>query len=248
MIFVDKAVGSADLEPMLRKTGVPVELAWIGTADVEFMGRGVNGDPVLIGIEVKRLTELTGDWDRFAGVQVPKMQAPTYAHRWLIYEGEWTKDKRSGLLTRWAGKRGRKPLHGQANALALRKKLLTLEMCAGFHKERTYDRAETVEAIVALYRFWTDDDLDKHKSHIVNYQPIGLLPLSKFAHAFGAWPDISVKRAKAVARKFKNSIRRASSASVDEWAALEVPDEEGNVRHLGAKTAEKLVRFLNGEE
>lgn len=248
MIFVDRAVGSADLEPLLRKAGLPVELAHIGTADLEFMGRGVEGDPLLIGVEVKRLTELTGDWDRFAGVQVPKMQAPTYAHRWVIYEGEWTKDKRSGLLTRWAGKRGRKPLHGQANALALRKKLLTLEMCAGFHKERTYDRVETVDAIVALYRFWTDDDLDQHRSHIVNYQPIGLVPRSKWEQAFGAWPDISTKRAKAVARAFKNSIHLASSASVDEWAELEVPDEDGNVRRIGPKIAQKIVRFLHGEE
>ena len=246
MIYVDRAIGSKDLIPLLLKRGLPVTDAHLEYSDVEFSGRGELGEPVMVGIEVKRLTELTGDYDRFAGEQVPKMQAPHYDHRWLIYEGEWITDRKSGLLQKWSGRR-RRPLHGQANVMALRKKLLTLEMCAAFHKERTYDRAETVEVIEALYRFWNDEDLDKHKSHIVNYQPIGLVPLSGYQKAFAAWPKISTVRAKAMARLFRNSLRLACSATVEELAALEVPDEEGNIRRLGLKTAQRLDRFLNGD-
>lgn len=248
MIFVDTATGSADLEPLLKKVGLPVSLAHLEYADVEFVGRGVKGEPLIIGIEVKRLTELTSDYDRFAGVQVPKMQSPHYAHRWLIYEGEWQTDKASGTLMQWARGKRRRPLRGQSNALALRKKLLTLEMCAGFHKERTYNRAETVEAITALYRFWTDDDLDQHRSHIVTYQPQGLIPFTRVQQAIAAWPHLSTKRCRAVAARFKNSIRLASSASVDEWAEITIPDDEGRLRKLGTKTAQAIVAFLNGDK
>src|SRR3990167_9163849 len=141
MLFVSPEVGSRDLEAPLRTAGLSVDASTpLQYADIEFAGRGVKGKPVLIGVEVKRLSELTGDYDRFAGVQVPKMQAPAYDYRWLVYEGEWVTDKRSGLLTRWGGRRHgkRKAIQGQANTHALRKKLLTLEMCGGFHTHRTY--------------------------------------------------------------------------------------------------------------
>ena len=65
MIFVDKAVGSASLVPLLEKMGLPVTPSWLDYSDIEFCGRGVKAEPVMIGIECKRLSELTSDWDRF---------------------------------------------------------------------------------------------------------------------------------------------------------------------------------------
>ena len=245
MIYVDYHIGSKDLLPLLLKEGVPAQEADLGNADIEFAGRGIKGAPCMIGIEVKRLSELTADWDRLAGEQVPKMQEPHYDHRWIIYEGEWRRDRMG-----WLQKRGRggRPMgmRGQANASALSKKLYTLEMCAGFHRERTYDRAETVKVIADWYRFWTDLDLDQHKSHIVRYQSIGLIPLKPVAYAIAAWPGVGNKRARSVEKFFRGSIRLACSASVEEWASLETTDGDGAVRKLGMKTAEKIVAFLNG--
>lgn len=245
MIFIDRAIGSADLVVPLRKAGLPAELAHLEYADVEFIGRGVKGTPVMVGVEVKRLSELTSDFDRLAGHQIPKMLAH-YDHRWLVYEGEWDQD-RHGLLLRRTGRRNRAPQYGQAQASALRKKLLTLEMCGGMHRQQTKDRVDTVRFLHDLYRWFTDDDMDEHKSHIVVYQPHGLIPLTKVQQAIAAWPHLSTKRCKAVAAAFKGSIRLATSASVNTWAALEIPDDEGRVRKLGRTTAEAIVRFLNGE-
>ena len=246
MIFIDDSVGSVDLAPILEKMGLTVEVVDLQYCDVEFAGRGVKDEPVQIGIELKKLQELTTGWDRLAGHQVPKMLHP-YDHRWLIFEGEWRQNRRGTLLRR-TGRGSFKPLHGQSNASALRKKLITLEMCGGMHVAHTTSRVDTARYVVDLYRWWTDDAFDEHKSHIVNYQPHGLIPLTKFEQAFGAWPHLSSKRAKPVAKKFRNSIRLASSASVEDWAGIEVADDKGKVRRIGPKHAEDIVRFLNGEE
>ena len=259
MIFVDAASGSNTLAPLLEKAGLPIyrgedgSLPHLEYADVEFTGRGVGGEQVLIGVEVKRLTELTGDFDRLVGHQIPKMN-PQYAHRYILIEGEWLQNKRGTLIMR-VGRMNFRPLHGQCDATQLRKKLLTLEMCAGVHliKVNHWGRdgswsVETVRELTTLYRWWTDDDFDQHKSHIVHYQPHGILPMTKFQQAFAGLPGLSTKRAKPVAKVFKNSLRRAVNASQEQWAEIEIPGEDGNVRRLGKKFASDIDLFLDGKE
>jgi ERCC4-type nuclease len=246
MIFVSPEQGSADLAPHLERLGLKVDVVKLDWADVEFAGRGIKDEPIMIGIEVKRLQELTSDYDRFAGHQLPKMLTH-YAHRYLVWEGEWMKN-RKGLLYGRAGKKKFRVLHGQANASALQKKLITLEMCGGIHVTSTRSRAQTVDYIADLYRWWNDDAFDEHKSHIVHYQPHGIIPLNEFEQAFAGFRNLSTKRARAVSRHFKNSIALASSASAKEWAAIETADEAGKVRKIGDKTATDIVRFLHGEK
>jgi ERCC4-type nuclease len=246
VIFVDPAQGSADLAPLLAQRGLEVQVTHLGSADVEFAGRGAKNTSALIGVEVKRLGELTSDYERLAGHQLHKLLA-RYDHRWLVWEGEWVR-ARSGALVKKLYHGNMKPLHGQNNAASLQKKLLTLELLGGLHVQGTRNRRDTVDFLVTLYRWWTDDAFDEHRSHIVHYVPHGLIPLTEVQQAFAAWPGLSLVRCKAVAAHFKNSLRLAVGASVDEWASIEVPEDEGRrVRKLGHKTAERMVRFLQGE-
>jgi hypothetical protein len=256
---VDAASGSNTLAPLLEQAGLPIyrdedgNLPHLEFADVEFTGRGVGGEQLMIGVEVKRLSELTGDFDRFAGHQLLKM-SPNYAHRYLLVEGEWLQNKRGSLIKR-TGRASFRPLHGQCDATQLRKKLLTLEMCGGIHvhlinhwgRDGSWS-SETVRYMSALYRWWTDEDLDKHKSHIVNYQPHGLVPLNKYQQAFGGLPGVSTKRAKVIAKTFKNSLRVACQAPLDTWAEIETADDSGGVRRLGMKFAIEMDKFLNGKD
>ena len=246
MIFVSPETGSKDLGPLLRKRGLEVhDTTPLLYADVEFVGRGVGSTPVQIGVEVKRLTELTTDWDRFAGEQIPKMLA-CYDHRWVVYEGEWIRDARGRLCKKLFSISA--PLHGDNNASSLRKKLITLEMNGGFHRQNTRNRVDTVDFLVDLYRWWTDEDEDKHKSHIVVYEPKGITPMSIYQRAFAAWPHLSRVRCKAVARRFHNSIKEACMATVEDWTELEVPSDDGKTsRRLGTSVAEDIVKFLRGE-
>ena len=253
MLFVDRATGSNTFYPLLEKAGLPCELAHLEWADVEFYGRGEKGKSVSVGIELKRLSELTGDWDRFAGEQVPKM-LDHYDHRYLVVEGEWSQNRRGTLLKR-VGKRQFKPLPGQSDASALRKKLITLEMCGGFHVCLINHSAqhgswtpETVRFVSNLYHWWTDDDFDQHKSHIVNYEPKGIVPLNQFERGFAAWPGLSTKRARVVSKFFHKSIAAACVAPDEVWATIEVPSEDGRVVRLGTKLATALVEYLHGRK
>lgn len=255
MIFVDQSVGSASLLPLLEKAGLPCGLANLKDADgadLEFMGRGEGGQGVLVGIELKRLTELTSDWDRFAGEQIPKM-LHSYDHRFLVVEGQWIQNRRGALLRR-TSRRAFQVLHGQCDAAQLRKKLITLEMCAGIHVCLINHQGrggswsvETLRFVTTLYHWWTDDNMDAHKSHIVTYEPRGILPLNKYERAFAAWPGISTKRARVIARVFGNSISAAVENPIADWAGLEVPDEKGKPHRLGTKFADTITRFLRGQ-
>lgn len=247
MVFVSPEDGSHDLVAPLRRMGLPVTETKLEFADVEFVGRGVKGRQVLVGIECKRLSEITGDWDRLVGHQVLKM-TPQYDHRWVVVEGAWETNSGGRLVrrSRWSGKPS--PLKGVDNASIVRKRLLTLEMCGGVHVQMTRTRPETVAFLRDLYRWWTDEDEDEHKSHIVNYEPRGVIPLNEYQRGFAAWPGISVVRAKALAKHFDNAIRRACSASVAELSEIEVPSDDGrSVRRLGAAVASDLHRYLRGE-
>jgi hypothetical protein len=245
MIFVSSETGSKHLVDPLRKAGLPVEdPIKLDYADVEFSGRGIKGAATSVGVEIKHVSELTSDWDRLCGEQIPKM-LDNYDHRWLVYEGEWIQDRQGRLLKR--GKHGRLvPHHGQNNAASLRKKLLTLEMCAGMHVHHTKDVTDTVRFLRDLFRWWTDEDIDKHKSHIVSYTPTSLLRHSDFVEAVGRWPGVGLQRAKAADKFFKGNVRRAAMAGLHEWAAIETVDDDKKTRKIGLKTAARIVDFLEG--
>ena len=244
MIFISPEIGSADLVAPLRKAGLEVDCVRLDWADIEFTGRGDKGEPVQVGIEVKRLGELVSDWDRFAGEQIPKMVAH-YQYRYLMYEGEWKQNNTGRLLRRGAGSVYR-PLHGQSNASALRKKLYGLPLRAGVLTVQTRDHADTVRNIIDLYRMWSDDDFDKHTSHLVVYHPHGLLQVSDFVKAVSAWPRIGVQIARAAEKLFKGSVRRAAMAGPQEWAGLETVNSDGGLRKVGLSVATDIDNFLEG--
>lgn len=246
MIFISPEQGSADLAPLLRKQGieVPEPLVALDYADAEFTGRGVKGKPVSIGVEVKRLQELTSDWNRLAGHQIPKM-IEHYDYRYLIYEGKW-KQNRKGTLLKRAGAQTFRPLRGRSNASSLRKQLYGLSLRAGVLTYRTEDRTDTIRYLVDLYRMWTDDNFEEHRSHLVVYEPQSLLNQSDFCRAVAAWPHVGLQRARAAEKVFK-SVRHASMAHFSRWAAIETIDNDGKLRKIGTKTAMKIEKFLEGE-
>ena len=245
MIFVSTEIGSTHLADPLRRAGLEVVTVKLDYADIEFSGRGIGGVATSVGIEVKHISELISDWDRLCGEQVPKM-LDQYDHRWLVYEGEWLQDRQGRLLKRGKDKRF-KPHHGQNNAASLRKKLLTLEMCAGFHVQHTKDDEATVRFLRDLYRWWLDDDQDQHRSHIVSYHPVGMIRDTDFVYAVGAWPGVGRSRAKAAEHVFDSSITKAAMAGAQEWANVETTDDDGKTRKIGLKTAERIVAFLKGK-
>ena len=94
---IDSSAGSKDLIEPLKRAGVPVEAATLQFGDVEIIGRGPEGRPVTVGVELKRLSDAFQCLrdGRFAA-QLRGMRE-TYEVSWLLLEGRFQKDKRGHL-------------------------------------------------------------------------------------------------------------------------------------------------------
>jgi len=251
VIFVDDRIGSRDLGPDLEAVDLPVSVVRMESADVAFEGRGIGGHPVDIGVELKKLT--TSDLvdslrtGRLAGEQLPKMlgEQGAYDYAWIVVEGSWRLDRFGRILTK--SRDGWHPLPGRMTGAEMEKQLLTLDLCGGARIRFTVNRAATVQFLSSLYRWWTDKNLDDHRSHLSTHEPVSFFPVSPFCAAIMKWPEIGLKTALAAEAAFGGSVMRAAMATTTEWAAIETVDKKGTHRRLGMKAATRIVQFVTGE-
>jgi hypothetical protein len=208
--------------------------------DIAFEGRGERGKKVQVGIEFKKLSELVGALrtGRLQGHQAPGMQ-DAFDFRYLLIEGELIYDKRGQMLRR-AGRKEFKPI-GMGVGEFL-KRINVLHLMWGLNPQWAQTRRDSLLMIEMLYRVWTDQDLDEHKSHLGIYQPPHIVPLSPFRQAVSGplFPGISVRKSFAVERHFRGSLRAATNASAEEWSYIEVQDKTGASKVIGMKTASKI--------
>lgn len=247
MLLVDDRAGSKDLIVPLRQMGLEVESTRLPFGDLAWEGRGAKGRPVSIGVEFKQVGELVQSLrsERFQGHQLPGMRRE-YDHSWLLIEGELLYNKKGQLLRR-RGRRETALLPGQMSVGELLKRLFVLHLCGGVNPVLVPTRRDTLQAIEALYRTWTDTDLDKHKSHLGIYAAPPLLPISNTRSVLKQFPEVGMQLSLAAEREFQ-TVQNAANASVEEWAALETIDDTGKPRRLGRKAAERIVLFCKGEE
>lgn len=246
MVFVDPRDGSCDLAEPLRKLGLEVIDDEQIPADVMFTGRGLGGAPVEIGIEYKKLSELIQSLrtERLQGYQLPTMRAKQadgrarFDHAYLLVQGERVFDAR-GMLLKRTSKRTFRPLPGHMTLGELYKRTHVMHLRGGLNPAFVDTRADAARWIEALYRVWTDKDLDKHRSHLGIYNPEPLEPMSGFQRRMIGFPGVGPKLAEAAERKFK-TIRRAVNASPAEWAELTTEDDRGKTRKFGMAHARKL--------
>lgn len=246
MLLVDYRKGSKELLTPLTDLGLPAEITELAFGDIAFTGRGIGGKPVDIGIEYKQLRECVASMQtaRLQGYQAEGLQ-DTYDFRWLLVEGEILFDSQ-GILQRRCGRRELKPLPGRMSVSEYWKRINVLHLCWGLNPVHTPTVRHTVKWIEALYRTWTDADLDKHKSHLAIYEPPRLVPLSDFRRAVCKWPGVGMRTSAALEQAFKGSLRRAAVAPVDVWAKIQVPDDTGKMRKFGDTRARTVVNFLEG--
>ena len=247
LLLVDRREGSHDLVKPLLAMGLLVEEVTLDFGDVAFTGRGNGGKPVEIGVEFKTLSELCSALrtERLTGHQLPGMRE-TFDYSWLLVEGELMFNAKGQLLRKSKfGARKPKLMEGGMGVSEFSKRLLGLHISGGLTPWMTRNRAETLQWIAALYRTWTDKDLDKHDSHIGIYTAPTLVPISDERQALCMYPGVGMAVSKAAMDKFK-SVRRASNGNLHEWAELTTQDQKGNSRKFGEKSAQKVVDFLEG--
>jgi hypothetical protein len=259
VILCDNRAGSIELYDPLIAAGLPVELTQMPFGDLAFAGRGA-GTPLLIGLEHKKLPDLVQSLadNRLAGHQLLGLVNPAnYDRAYLIIEGEWDADS-TGRVCRQLPIKGRRvvsPLKGAPPAIELEKRVLTLAHRGGLHVRWTRSQAETVRFVTALYRWWSDEDLEDHRSHLAIYapdfDPVLREPLTTFRKGLDGLVDgVGFAMSKAVenavfdAALERGSWERLRAMTVDDLADIAVVTSKGKTRRLGPAKAKQIKEAL----
>lgn len=249
VLLVDNRDGSCELAEPLTARGLPVRSLRMPYGDLAWVGRGLKGCQVSVGVEFKRLQELVGSLrtERLQGRQMIGMR-DEFDYSYLLMEGELLYDTQGTLLKRviYRGRETLESLPGQMTISELLMRLNVLHLCGGLTPILSPSREDTLQLISALYRTWTDKDLDQHRSHIAMYNAPPLVPISQQRMTLKTLPRIGMRASKAVADHFGNNLGRAFAASVEEWAGIEVIGDNGKPRKLGKAVAREIVAFIKG--
>lgn len=172
VMLVDERVGSKDLLGPLCRYGVPAELTHLDFGDFAFIGKGLEGADVFIGIELKETRDLVSSMysQRFAGHQAIGLQS-TYNQIWLLTEGIWRADD-SGVMEHMA-KGWRQVMVGTRRVMLndLESWILSQVTAFGFKYWHSPTRVDTIRFLSVLYRWWTAKELQEHRSHQAIYLP-----------------------------------------------------------------------------
>jgi ERCC4-type nuclease len=241
MLLIDSRIGSADLCEPLRDMGLPAELTTLPFGDCAFEGRGNDDKPVMVGVELKKLGDLVSSLrtGRLSGHQLPGLVGPdsAYGYSWLLVEGTYRPGARGVIEvpTRFGQWR---PLQGKMALSELEKRVLTLELLGGLHVRFTVGRPATLHFLANLYRWFSDQSMDRHQSHIAAiHKPSTILRISDQRKTFATLPGVGVRTSLFVEQRF-GSLERAVLATQDEWEEIE---------GIGPKTASSIMRYIHGE-
>ena len=252
-MLIDAATGSNELAAPLRKMGLPVEITHLDYGDIVFSGRGEGGQKLYIGIEFKKVGEFVESLNvtkRFQGHQLLGL-TKDFDRRYLVVEGDFHSDKQ-GRAVVFRGKGKPRPLPGAGNAVALEQEIINLTTRGGMWVKETSTRAQTLRFLQACYRYWTDKDLDEHKSHLAIYAPDldrGLLsPTSDFRRVLVVLlPGIGISTSKSVETRClvngKPSLRKMLSLTEIDWAEITTASK-GKTRRLGDSRAKQIMGTL----
>lgn len=214
----DRAAGMiADL----RKLGIPAHLGKLEFGDVSFPGRGPDGE-VLVGIELKTVGGLITDMHtgRFAGHQVPGMQKQ-YAYRYLLLEGAM-RPASDGMLEVPKGAQHWWSPSPRIMYTDFLKFVEDVDLRAGFHIRRAWNRMDTLYTVAAIYQSWQKDwrahralkQFNESPGGVVLFAPPTLTRL--WAHDL---PGIGWDRSEAAEKVFGTPLALAQATKGD-WESV----------------------------
>lgn len=246
-MVIDRRAGSCDLFPqlqMVRPRIRDLELGDLSYGDIQIVGNGPEGAPVLVGVEYKKLGDLVQciDNGRFVGHQLPGM-LECYQDVWLLVEGIW-REGRDGGVEVPRGQSWKPILGGQTrgfSASSLYGFLMTLQIKLAVKVVCTGTLPQTVRWLSALNRWWTDKEWEEHRAHLAFDQSTALSLISRpslVRRIAKELPGVGWGRSGAIAKHF-GSVMEMVTAPTGEWQSIE---------GVGKVTAEKIVRALDGEE
>lgn len=242
-ILVDPRIGSGDLVPELRALGCPVESVSLDFADCAFVGNGPGGEPVLVGIELKRTDDILAciTSARFSGHQLPGL-VQTYNEVYLVIEGIYRPNPKDGVLEVRHGKDWKPVTIGNRSWLCkdFEAFLTTVEIRGGVRLRRTSSRNETARVVSNLYKWWMCEYED-HTAHLAIHRSRDTALLTKPSLRFqiaNVLPGLGYVKAGMAAGHFP-SVKTMIMASPNEWARLP---------GIGKKIANDIVDAVSAED
>ena len=238
MILIDSRTGSAELAPYLK---TPKIICHLDYADFAFTGNGPQG-PVFIGVERKALLDLLGSMTsgRLSGHQLTGLR-DAYDHVYLLVEGIWKADRRSGVLMRPVKRRWIPVTLGSRRFMAreLYNFINTLAVICGVHVVFTSDPYETGQWLDATFAWWTKP-WNKHTAHQQWHMPDEVASFTKpslTARLWAQFDGVGQDRAQKLAERFRLP-EDIIFATME--ALMQIPG-------IGKKGAESIIRQRNLE-
>lgn len=211
------------------------DLCWIGST---------ASGPAPIGLELKTVRDLLQSMrsGRLAGHQLPGMLAQ-YSHSYLLIEGSWRANSRTGVLEEPCRGGWRELKLGVSRFLAadVEAFLTSIDTLTPVRIRRSRNRSETLRIIHGLYSWW-QKNWDEHSSLKVFYEPgePSPLPVSHplVRRVAAQLPGVGWERSAAVARSF-SSVAEMVAADEKRWQQVE---------GIGKKLSARIVQELKGKE
>jgi hypothetical protein len=130
----------------------------------------------------------------------------------------------------------------------LEQRLFNLQTRGGLISRHVGSRRDTLRVIQSWYRYWTDKDLDDHKSHLAVYAPDLDAKLKEGVSSFRAFvagiPGVGLESSGAVEVHCGGDMDLLMTTSVGEWAEI-CTVHKGKQRRIGEKKAAKIYQFLH---
>lgn len=233
---LDARAGSLELAAPLTAVGLAPQLDILPAGDVEVLGRGPGGRPLLVGIEYKLVRDVLECVRNGRFAEQARGMKARYEVHWLLIEGEWqTADNELLQVRERRGYRER----GRYTYQEVAAWTLTMAQRGGVLLWRTRDRAESVAWLRTMYWWWTSKDFEEHRAHMDWYSPPVTCESpfeepSLVQKVAAVLPGIGSERAAAAAAHF-DSVREMVAADVKAWQAVE---------GVGPKTAKKVVEAV----
>lgn len=165
---VDPRIGSGEFKDVLLDMKLPVEVTPLAFGDMAFLGTGPEGCPVPVGIERKAIKDFINSCrsERLQGHQLPGLHQ-CYQSVWIVIEGAWKVDWKTGNILVPAGykKWGPLELGSVVHGSEWFGRIMTLRLKAGVHIEHTDGKLGTARFIKRLYEWW-EKGWDSHGSHL----------------------------------------------------------------------------------
>lgn len=265
-ILVDNRVGSKHLATIIRNQDerAEVELVQLEYGDVALTANGPDDEPLLIGIEVKKIEDLLNSiaTGRFIAHQLPGLLS-MYDVCFLLVQGVWRRDSESGALQALKTTRDNKPrwtaissgsrrwMWRDVEMFLISIYIQTMMLGTPVGLLQTGSSYETASLIISL-NSWGDKRWKEHRSlkaisQVNNNQLVNkkqklesgvgrLMPPSLLAKIAAQFDCIGATRAITVANHF-NSVQEFINADADELQAVD---------GIGKLTARRVVDAIHG--